>query len=204
MILVKMLSKLGVRRLDAIYSEPTHYAKREMTEFSDKAVSSVRQVAGFEGYVQNDTSNDILVIGAGYESHLIAEVAEDKEKADRVVIFGLPSLRADMYQQNRLRVREASDSIGDTATGKYFAPANNPFVAASVLSELVAKREAKRPVTNLYLAPLATKAQALGFALFYIHECEGKAVSILYPFSSVYSPDSSRGISRAWLCEMEL
>jgi hypothetical protein len=106
MFLVKLLAVKGVRALDVIYTEPQHYSKREHTEFSDKAITSVRQVSGFEGYIDNDTANDVLVIGAGYESHLIAEVAEDKEKADRVVIFGLPSLRADMYQQNRLRVHE--------------------------------------------------------------------------------------------------
>lgn len=203
MFLVKLLVAEGVKTLDVIYSEPKQYSKRERTEFSDKAVTSVRQVTGFEGYIDNNTMNDVLVIGAGYESHLIAEVAEDKEKADRVVIFGLPSLRADMYQQNRLRVNEASDSIGDTATAKFFAPANDPLVAATVLSELVEKRDAKSRITNLYLAPLATKAQALGFVLFYLNECTGRAASILYPFSAKYSPDASRGISRVWLYRLE-
>jgi hypothetical protein len=203
MFLVKLLVAEGVKILDVIYTEPKLYSKRERTEFSDKAVTSVRQVTGFEGYIDNDTTNDVLVIGAGYESHLIAEVAEDKEKADRVVIFGLPSLRADMYQQNRLRVNEASDSIGDTATAKFFAPANDPFVAATVLSELIEKRDAKGRITNLYLAPLATKAQAFGFVLFYLNECAGRAASILYPFSAKYSPDTSRGISRVWLFRAE-
>jgi hypothetical protein len=203
MFLVKLLAVSGVRTLDVMYTEPQLYSNRERTEFSDRAVTSVRQVTGFEGYIDNNTANDVLVIGAGYESHLIAEVAEDKEKADRVVIFGLPSLRADMYQQNRLRVHEASDSIGDTATAKFFSPANDPFVAATVLSELVEKRDAKGRITNLYLAPLATKAQALGFVLFYLKECSGRAASILYPFSAKYSPDASRGISRAWLFTLE-
>lgn len=203
MFMVKFLVAKGIKALDVMYTEPQQYSKRERTEFSDKAVTSVRQVTGFEGHIDNDTANDVLIIGAGYESHLIAEVAEDKEKADRVVIFGLPSLRADMYQQNRLRVHEASDSIGDTATAKFFAPANDPFVAATVLSELVEKRDAKGRITNLYLAPLATKAQALGFVLFYLNECAGRAASILYPFSVKYSPDASRGISRIWLFRAE-
>lgn len=67
----------SVKILDVIYAEPKLYSKRERTEFSDKAVTSVRQVIGFEGLIDNDTTNDVLVIGAGYESHLIAEVAED-------------------------------------------------------------------------------------------------------------------------------
>jgi hypothetical protein len=68
-----------VKRLDAIYSEPSFYASKEKTEFSLGSVDRVRQVAGFEGPSNTDTSNDLLVIGAGYETHLIAEVVEDKD-----------------------------------------------------------------------------------------------------------------------------
>lgn len=203
MFLMKLLFARGVTRFDVVYTEPKHYAEREKTTFSDTAVTTVRQVAGFEGVVNNDTSKDVLVIGAGYESHLIEEVADDKESAERIVLFGFPSLRADMYQQNRLKVHEASDSIGETPTGKLFAPANDPFVTATVLSELLAKREGSQSITNLYLAPLATKAQALGFVLYYINECENRAASIIYPFSESYSPDASRGISRVWRYTVE-
>lgn len=204
MFLVKYLVGHGVRKFDVIYSEPRQYSNRERTEFSDIAVTTVRQVTGFEGINSNDASSDMLVIGAGYESHLISEVADDKEKAERVVILGLPSLRADMYQQNRLRVHEAADSIGDTTASKFFAPANDPFVTATVLSQIVHQRESKKAISNLYLAPLATKAQALGFVIFYLKECTDRAASILYPFSAKYAADTSQGVSRVWLYRVEI
>jgi hypothetical protein len=145
----------------------------------------------------------LLIIGAGYETHLIAEVAEDKDRAKKLVLLGLPSLSADMYQQNAWRTRLAADAIGESTGGKYFAPANDPFVTATVLSEIIFRQRRIEPVTNLYLSPLATKAQALGFVLYYMGECEGQNSSIIFPFSSQYSPETAEGISRIWRYRLE-
>ena len=203
MFLVKYLFALGVLKFDVIYSEPTYYVGLEKAQFSDRSVTCVRQVSGYEGVVNNDTSNDVLIIGAGYESHLMSEVAEDKERAHRILLLGLPSLSADMYQQSALRTQDAADSLGEAMVERYFAPANDPFVTATVLSETVSKLQARRPITNLYLSPLATKAQALGFSLFYVTECVGGEASILFPFSSRYSIESATGVSRIWRFVME-
>lgn len=203
MFLIRLLVQRGVRQLDAIYSEPSFYASKERTEFSLGSVNKVRQVAGFEGASNTDTSNDLLVIGAGYETHLIAEVAEDKDKARKITLLGLPSLSCDMYQQNAWRTYLAEDSIGGSAASRYFAPANDPFATASVLSELIAAESARAPITNLYLSPLATKAQALGFALYYLTECKGQNASIIFPFSARYSSESAKGISRIWRYQLE-
>jgi hypothetical protein len=72
MFLVRYLIQRGVKEFDALYSEPSFYALKERTEFSLGSVNTVRQAAGFEGPVNTDTSRDLLVIGAGYETHLIA------------------------------------------------------------------------------------------------------------------------------------
>lgn len=198
MFLLKFLFTSGVTRFDVIYSEPAYYVGLEKAQFSDRSVTSVRQVSGFEGVVNNDTSKDVLIIGAGYESHLIAEVAEDKERADRILLLGLPSLSADMYQQSALRTQDAADSLGEAMVERYFAPANDPFVTATVLSETIARLRGRRVITNLYLSPLATKAQALGFALYHFTECSRAAASIIFPFSSSYSIESAAGVSRVW------
>jgi hypothetical protein len=203
MFLIKYLVQRGVKKIDVIYSEPSFYALKERTEFSLGSVNIVRQVAGYEGPANADTSRDILVIGAGYETHLIAEVAEEKEKAQKVVLLGLPSLSCDMYQQNAWRTRLAADSIGESAGIKYFAPANDPFATASVLSQIISNETLVSPITNLYLSPLATKAQALGFVLYYLGECEGQNASIIFPFSLRYSPESAKGISRIWKYRLE-
>jgi hypothetical protein len=206
MFLIKWLQRYGARAVDVLYSEPMSYSKREATQFSKGSIDAVRQVAGFEGVASRDTSNDLLIIGSGYDDRLIAEVAEHKDKADKIQIFGLPSLRADMYQQNLLRAHRAADAIGESHQAgqrRHYAPANDPFATATVLSEIVERRDKRRKITNLYLSPLATKPQALGFALFFLGECEGKNASIIFPFSSGYEKETGVGLSRTWRYTVE-
>src|SRR5262249_4609065 len=155
------------------YTEPQRYAAKEKTQFSGGGIT-VRQVYGFEGINFPDHTADLLIIGSGYDHRLIKAIAEHKDKADNEQIFGLPSLQADMYQENVLNAFRASDAIGFSEVmdkQEFFAPANDPFVTANVLSEIVFRRRRFKPITNLYISPLATKSQALGFALFYIGEC---------------------------------
>jgi len=206
LFLVRALQKQGVSRFDALYSEPAYYRQKAATAFSAGMFSGVRQVAGYEGISNIDTSSDLLIIGMGFDAQQTKEVAEDKDKAHKIQLFGLPSLRADMYQQSVLRSREVADWLGDPSfapANRAAAPANDPFVTANILSELVAEREARHPPTNIYLSPLGTKAQALGFALFYIGECVGKNRSIIFPFSTEYSPKTTKGLSRIWLYGIE-
>jgi hypothetical protein len=195
----------GVRCFDVIYTEPERYAKKENTTFSEGAIT-VRQVAGFEGINSPNHSDDLLIIGSGYDHRLIKAVAEHKDKADKVQIYGLPSLGADMYQENVLNAYKAEDAIGvNKATDfeAFFAPANDPFVTATTLSEIVARRERIQPISNLYLSPLATKAQALGFALYFIGEGRDTHTSMLFPVSSRYARETSHGLSKVWLYTVE-
>jgi hypothetical protein len=162
----------NVQRFDVIYTEPDGYVKKEKTTFSEGAIS-VRQVAGYEGLNSPDHADDLIIIGSGYDHRPIKAVAEYKDKADKVQIYGLPSLRANMYQENVLNAFKAEEAIGVnkvTDVDAFFAPANDPFVTASLLSEIVSRRARIRKISNLYLSPLATKAQALGFALYFIGE----------------------------------
>jgi hypothetical protein len=194
-----------VRRFDVLYTEPDGYKKKEKTTFSEGAIT-VRQVAGFEGLNSPDHTDDLLIIGSGYDHRLIKAVAEYKDKADKVQLYGLPSLRADMYQENVLNAYKAEDAIGVNKTtdfNEWFAPANDPFVTATVLSEIVSKRNRIRRISNLYLSPLATKAQALGFALYFIGEGQNTFTNMLFPVSSRYTRETSYGLSRVWLYTIE-
>jgi hypothetical protein len=206
MFLMSWLKDNGVHRFDALYTEPDHYEKREETVFSKGAVGEVRQVAGFEGAHNPDTSRDVIIIGSGYDHSLIAQIAESKDHASKVQVIGLPSLRADMFQENILRATRAEDAVGGRTgveTSIRFAPANDPFVTASVLRSIVDDFEAREPITNLYLSPLATKPQAIGFALYYLTERSGGAASIIFPFRTSYSRETAKGISRVWKYTVE-
>jgi hypothetical protein len=206
MFLMKLLQTLGIRTLDAFYAEPLQYASKENTSFSGGHMLGVRPVRGFEGSPVTDGDDDFLIVGMGYDDRLLAAVAENKEKADKHQLFGLPSLRADMYQESVLRSRRAADEIGDpnfAEQNRSFAPANDPFGTAAVLSELVSRRLSTSASGNVILTPLGTKAQVLGFTLFFIHECNGLPASIIFPFSSEYAPETSTGLARAWHYQIE-
>ncbi len=199
MHLVLRLRWMGISQFDCIYSEPVSYARREQTRFGTGGVRETRQIRGFEGVATPDSSDDLMVIGAGYDDKLISEVAQNKDSAQKLVVLGFPSLRADMYQQNLLRVAKASDVLGDVPRRwQYFAPANDPFATAGVLSSLAKEHMAQRKDANLYLSPLATKAQALGFALFFAFEGEQWNTSIIFPFSNAYDQETGLGLARTW------
>lgn len=202
------LSHLGVKQFDALYAEPVRYTDKEETTFSRGDVEEVRQVNGFEGTTTRARS-EVLIIGTGYDHTLISEVADDKDAAEKILLFGFPPLRADMYQENVLRAFRSVDSIRSADQSAFppikrlYAPANDPFITASVLSGWV-EREKLFSQSNLYLSPLGTKVQVLGFGLFYLAECRNKDVSIIYPFSAGYNPETSEGVSRVQLFTVEL
>lgn len=206
--LVRWFLEKGIRKFDAIYAELVQYQKRELTEFSGDIVKEVRQVAGCEGIHDRDISKDVVIIGAGYEDNLIWHVAENKAKATKLLLIGFPSLRADMYQENVLQVQRAEESLGGSVDDKipnsFFAPANDPFVAATELSRIVDDWKQKKGITNLYLCPLSTKAHVLGFSLFYLTECRNTATSLIFPFEEQYSQNTSIGIARIWKYTVEL
>ena len=112
-----------------------------------------------------------------------------------------------MYQENVIRASLAAESIGSNFfqdRNYFFAPANDPFVTASVLQDIVRKLEEKHKVTNLYLSPLSTKPQVLGFALYYLTEQIDKSASIIFPISEKYTRETSKGISKVWKYTVEM
>ena len=188
----------------SIYSEPDYYEERAKTSFSTSAINGVDPVMGFAG-VHNPTKGDILIIAAGYEEDCIRHVAEKKNHAKKVLIYGFPPLRADMYQENILRAKKAKQSIGEDVR-EYLVPANDPFATADALRDIVSK-ETKRHSDreNIYLSPLATKPQVLGFALYYVAEKRMYTpTSIVFPFCDTYNQETSKGISRTWRYSIDL
>ncbi len=204
--ITKYLYEAGTERADFLYGEPVRYGRREHTPFSDEEVTEIRHVSGFAGSHEPDTSRDLVIIGTGYDHELIRQVADAKDHARKVQMFGLPSLRPDFYQENVLRAERAAGAFGgaDERTNlRYFAPASDPFVTAAVLREIVEGERVRGSITNLYLSPLGTKPQALGFALYYLTEQRDKATSIVFPFCKTYSRETSVGLFKVWKYTVE-
>lgn len=207
LFLIKYLNARQIRKFDIIYTEPSFYENKEDTAFAPEYISDIRQISGYEGTHSVDTSNDLLIIGSGYDDQLISAIAENKNHARKVQILGLPSLQPDMYQENVIRADKASEAVGvkvGNEPNNFFAPANDPFVTAQTIKEVISAFNAKNRITNYYLCPLATKPQVLGFGLYYLYECENSPCSIIYPFCTNYKSDTSKGISRIWRYSIEL
>lgn len=195
---------LKVETVDILYSEPEVYKKAENTVFSTGS-SNIRYVDGFANGQDSNFGDDLLVVGAGFEKELLEEIVDDKSHARKSQIVGFPPLQPDMYQQCLLKTTGIEVSSEEAIPR--FAPANDPFATASVLSEIFEEEHSKKKVTNLYLTPLGTKAQVVGFSLFYIHRFienpESLGGGVLFPFREAYSQETSDGFSKAWRYTVE-
>jgi len=205
--LIRLLEKEGIENIEFIYSEPSNYVKKENTLFSDDFIE-IRGITGCLNSHDPDTSNDILIIGSGYDHPMISRIAKAKPEAKKVQILGFPSLKADMFQENVLKVYEAEEDVSSVDFSVddeniILAPANDPFVTAEMISKFIKREEKKKPITNIYLCPLSTKAQTLGMALFYVCECLTKPASMLFPFSKKYSKETTQGISNILIYEVQ-
>jgi len=195
---------LGFKKVDFLYSEPNTYQKRGDTKFAYGSVVETRQISGFSGVNNTVDGRDLLIIAAGYDSNLIGKVAQYKENAEIVQIFGFPSLRPDMYQENILRTVASADSItGNSVKDKLFAPASDPFETASIIKNYIALNNCFSKYRHIYISPLSTKAQTLGIGLVFLNEYKEKPLSIIYPFTEKYSKETSLGLVKMWKYTLE-
>ncbi len=204
LFLMQYLKARGVTSFDLLYSEPVHYARRAETKFSLDDANAVRQVRGYEGQHSTDMTNDVLILGVGYDHPLMGSVISNKDKAKVVQLHGLPSLSADMYHEAVLRLDRLGSNIDIADDHQFFSSANDPFVTAAVLSEACLSLSTLKPITNLYLSTLGTKAQAIGFALFYLQELSGKPASIIFPCIRKYERETGTGLGRTWIYPINL
>lgn len=204
--LVRYLFDQGVKEFDVVYTEPEHYSRKENTRFSNEQIESVRQVIGYEGMHIDEMTGDVLVVGVGYDHALVSRVVNDKDGSSVIQLLSLPSLSADMYQESILRLDKTGSNFSQDLDERiFFAPANDPFVIAAELSTKLQEVKSRGQMSNLYLCPLATKPQALGFALFYLRELDGTSPSsIIFPFAKRYERETGKGVGRTWLYEVGL
>lgn len=203
--LLAKLDRLGADGVVVTYAEPRHYLKNENTEFSTSTTGQVRPVHGMSGG-NRSTTNDHLLISMGYDHALIGEVSGVKDSSIVHPLFAFPSLSADMYQQSAVRAAKSGEVVlrDDWITNRIFAPANDPFATAQVVSKKVNKIRRQHPQANVYIAPLSTKAHTIGMALFWILECGANSgVSLLLPECERYSRETSVGIGRIWAYTIE-
>lgn len=200
--LLIFLKEKGVTSIELLYSEPVAYVDASFTSFSGKdSEVSVRDIVTFANLYPSKSQDDLCIINVGYDSRLVNKVLSHNSPKTKMPLIGFPSLQPIMYQENIINLEKSNDQFGITPSDELlYAPANNPFITAYVLSKYIKKYVGKaKKITNIYLSPLATKPQALGMLLFYLfekseYEDKGIAIHFTYPFSSSYAPKSSEGI----------
>jgi hypothetical protein len=203
--LIARLKAGGILRFYALYSEPVAYIQQEQTAFSTKTSGVVRPVRGMASSMKAN-AEEALIIGVGFDSKLISQVASSKDAATVFPVFAFPSLSPDMYQQSAVRSSAAGDvALASSWTSKRrFAPANDPFSTAGVVSAVVRELDRNGRDWNVYLSPLATKVQVLGFTFYWLLEGSKRtAVSMLLPECLTYSRETTQGLRRLWMYELD-
>ena len=199
MFLIRYLHIKGIRKIDAIYTEPIRYTEGDETRFSG-FIESIESIDGYSSMNINPIiDNDVLIISAGYDDDLIAKVAQYKDCKIKYLLVGFPSLQPDMYQENILKIKSIENSLGDTKI-KY-VPAFDPFITAKIIDEIVLENPR---ITNLHLSPLSTKPQVLGMALYYLYNYMELSVDVIFPYSNTYSTKHAQGIKRTWKYTLEM
>lgn len=204
--MVVKLAYLGVQEFTAVYSEPVAYLDQENTVFSTQTSGRVGPIKGMAG--SNHASGmDHLILGVGFDHKIMGQVLNHKDNMTVYPVFAFPSLSPDMYQQSAVKSSESGDAAMEDAwvVNRRFAPANDPFSTAAIVSSVVKEIDRNVNNANLYLAPLSTKVQALGFALYW--QLEGRirrAVTMLLPECITYSRETSLGLKRLWTYTIEL
>lgn len=204
--LIAKLSSVGISKITALYSEPKAYTKQENTEFTTRTSGTVRAVYGMRP-PNNEHAQEALILGIGFDHKLINEVVNNKDHVVVYPVLGFPPLSPDMFQQSAVRAAQSGGAALEDAwiANRQFAPANDPFATASVVAELIRRIDLADIPPNIYLSPLSTKVQALGFVLYWVLEGKKRgAVSMLLPECDTYSRETTTGLKRLWMYELEL
>lgn len=206
LLLPLMLKMHGFLRVTIFYSDPVSYVAGSTTTFTKGPVERVAVVPGYGGsHVTSVNARECLIIGAGYDHELVKALAESKRNADHYMLVGLPGLQPHMYQESIFRLSLAKESINDfRSRSLLYAPANNPFMTAQVISDHVDNLRKNGKIDNIYLAPVGPKSQVLGFAWYYLLEGINSPISILFPYANSYSRETSTGLGAIHEYQLEL
>lgn len=196
LFLLKSLYQFGLQNVDFYYAEPKAYKAGNRTVFSAGRIDEVRQVDGYAGSHTSSLTDEMLVVGCGYDTRLIRAVAQDKLRARKVRFFPFPSLQPHMYQENRLQVHSCQEDF-EPYEDFVFAPAYDPFATAMAIEKFISNYI--HNISDLFFCPLATKAQVLGFGLFYLdYSPMFPASSVVFPVASQYSKETGEGLAEVW------
>lgn len=204
-LIVYLKSRKILNKVWFLYSEPSSYKEQKDTVFTSSINESPRSVSGIK-YRSKSGARNYAVVSVGFDDRIISQVFNNRESYNFYPVYAFPSLGADMYQQSVIRVSKCGVANNDSwLNNKKFAPANDPFLMAQKVSDIVREIEKKEEggVFNLHLCPFSTKAQALGMSIYWLYEGKNN-INFLMPDWNFYASETGVGVKKISLYEVEL
>lgn len=195
-LLFKIFKEIfSISQIDVIYTEPKQYTFKKNTDevILTKGLDRIETIPGFFG--SSIYEDDALIVLLGFEGNRSLEVYFNTNPSITYAINGFPSFQPAWHKismEANLRFLQESQSYERL----YFAPANDPFMTSLVISKIVKKIRNHISHINITIAPLGPKTQALGALLYALKD---KAIKVIYPFPSFYSPDYSYSSGPSWI-----
>lgn len=195
---------MGIKELHLLYVEPADYEKTRRSQLLNRRDFELSDE--FPGYIgipgaALNLSERYLQRGVfflGYEERRLDRVLEDYPmiKADNCsVVFGVPAYKTG-WEMNAFanNIRVIKDK--NIRNGIYFCGAENPVATVALLNEIyIGLREKER----LFIAPIGTKPNGIGVALFVAAHPD---VAILYDHPKRRAKRST-GVSNWHLYDVE-
>jgi hypothetical protein len=200
----RALLELSVSRVDLVYVEPEEYANPRRVEILNRRDFELsKDVPGYRAIPKatkllSDREPQHVIFFLGYEERRLEVALEDYQMigpASCSLVFGVPAFKPGWEMNsfaNNVRVIRDKNLSG----GIHFCGAENPAATIQVLEEI---RRSIRPSERLFVAPIGTKPNGIGVALFASQDQE---CGILYDHP-VRSKKRTSKVSRWHLFEVE-
>jgi len=201
-LLFKVLQKkFDISHFWIVYTEPEKYKSKNpetgeiiLTEGLDR----IESIPGFAG--SSVYPKDTLIVILGFEGKRSTDVFYSVNPEKTYAINGFPSYqlgwdKISLEANMRFLIEsQAFDSL-------HLAPAIDPFETRKVVAQIAKEIKEKDQNSNLVIAPLGTKMQALGVLLYALQD---DTVKVIYPFPSIYKPDYSYKFGPTWIFKLDL
>ncbi len=183
LIIIQSLYNNGIRKIDAIYIEPSNYksTKGKIVHKRDFELSSE-----FDGYTgipghtlyMSAASNDKFIFFCGYESERIERAIEDLNINNKKcqLVFGVPAFHSGWEMNsfsNNIRVIERRN-LGNSF---YYCGASNPMAVCEKLGIIYGGLGEDE---HLFIIPVGTKPMALGACIFKVSTGDKDRLAFLY------------------------
>ncbi len=184
------------KQIDIIYSLPFDYnfEKEPFTSYkSYKGDLTLLEPIGFSGFGNFSDEPVELFLFLGFEGAMSLKIVESETYSKVTLVNGLPSFYI-KYKDIAVLSNYQTMQTAQPYRMKY-VPFDNPYETYNLLDSYITQKQL------VCIAPLGTKAICLGICLYAL---ENENVRVVYPISSIYSPQNTDGIYETYIYTITL